>query len=97
MNIHNFSDLPFVPPVSLMDLAIFKGKSAKIGWVKGTTFTKPIWKFDNHSYFTLTDIMTTPFKLQLASIELPTVTINSVEVILSLYLYFSYFIFTFSL
>lgn len=63
-----------------MDLGLFRGKSAKIGWMKGSTFLKPLWEFDTNSYFTLNDILTTPFKLQESSIELPTTSINSVEV-----------------
>lgn len=52
-----------------MDMALFKGKSAKIGWSKGSAFYKPLWDFDNASYFALMDEFSTPNKLQVVATE----------------------------
>lgn len=85
-----FFDIPYLQPTSLIDLAIFKGKSAKVGWMQGSTLIRPIWEFETVANYTMTDILTTPFKLQKASTTQPSASIDSVEVTIV-----SFFVFIF--
>lgn len=82
INVNAISDIPYIPPVSIADLGVYKGKSAKIGWMRGTTFIKPEFLFDKTSYFALTDALGTPFKLQTACTDLPGIELNSMDVII---------------
>lgn len=81
-SIKAFFDIPYLQPTSLIDLGIFKGKSAKVGWMQGSILIRPIWEFETAANFTMTDILNTPFKLQMAATTQPSATIDSVEVIL---------------